>query len=97
VIKGVANVWMPVEDVERAKGFYRDTLELPVVKDEGEWVEFDANGMRVALNGREPQGTYSEGGPMLTFQPEHGLDKTVEDLESRGVEFPAGVSQRIAE
>jgi len=27
---------MPVEDVERAKGFYRDTLELPVVKDEGE-------------------------------------------------------------
>ena len=54
MIKGVANVWMPVEDVERAKGFYRDTLELPVVKDEGEWVEFDANGMRVALNGREP-------------------------------------------
>jgi extradiol dioxygenase family protein len=53
VIKGVANVWMPVEDVERAKGFYRDTLELPVVKDEGEWVEFDANGMRVALNRRK--------------------------------------------
>lgn len=44
MIEGVAKVWMPVEDVERAKGFYRDTLELPVVKDEGEWVEFDANG-----------------------------------------------------
>ena len=60
--------------MERAKGFYPDTLELPVVKDEGEWVEFDANGMRVALNGREPQGTYSEGGPVHSFQPEHGLE-----------------------
>jgi predicted enzyme related to lactoylglutathione lyase len=93
VIEGVSNIWMPVEDIERARNFYQNTLELPVVKDEGQWVEFDANGMRVALNGREPRGTYSEGGPVLTFQPEGGLEATVSDLRERGVEFPAGVSE----
>lgn len=93
MIEGVANVWMPVENVERAKEFYRSVLELPVVKDEGQWVEFDAYGIRVGLNGREPRGTYSEGGPVLTFQPKQGLDATVEGLKDWGVKFPAGISE----
>lgn len=93
MIEGVATIWMPVENAERAKGFYRDTLELPLVKDEGEWVEFDANGLRVSLNGREKRGAGVEGGPMLTFQPEKGLDATVEALKERGVDFPVGVSE----
>ena len=28
MLKGVAVVWMPVQDIERAKGFYGDTLGL---------------------------------------------------------------------
>jgi predicted enzyme related to lactoylglutathione lyase len=27
MLEGVAVVWMPVQDIERAKGFYRDTLD----------------------------------------------------------------------
>lgn len=92
MIEGVANVWMPVEDINRAKAFYGSTLELEVVKEDGNWVEFDADGTRIALNGREPRGTRSEGGPVLTFQPRQGLDAAVSELQGRGVEFVTGIS-----
>lgn len=92
MLGGVANVWMPVENVERAKGFYADVLGLKLVKEDGKWVEFDANGTRVALNGREPGGVGS-GGPVLTFEPEGSLDEAVASLKDKGVEFPAEVSE----
>lgn len=93
MISGVANVWMPVENADRAKKFYSEVLELQIVKDEGEWVEFEANGTRVALNGREPRGAGAEGGPVLTFQPEGNLDDTVAELKDRGVDFPGEISE----
>lgn len=92
MISGVANVWMPVEDVNRAKSFYAEVLELQVVKDDNDWVEFKTDGMRVALNGREPRGARAEGGPVLTFQPEGELDDAVAKLKDRGVEFPGEIS-----
>ncbi len=91
MIEGVANIWMPVRDVERAAGFYRDVLGLTVVKEDVGWVEFDANGVRGALNGREPKGAGS-GGPVLTFETA-ALEETVSDLTRRGVEFTAGISE----
>lgn len=93
MLKGVANVWMPVEDIDRAVDFYENVLGLPLVKRDGQWAEVDANGVRVGLNGREPAGTRAEGGPVLTFQAESSLEETVEDLKQRGVEFPEGISE----
>ena len=93
MLKGVANIWMPVEDIERAVDFYENTLGLPVVKRDGPWAEVDANGLTVGLNGREPEGTEAEGGPVLTFQPEGSLEETVDDLKGRGVVFPAEISE----
>ena len=93
MIRGVANVWMPVEDIERAVDFYQNVLGLRLVNRDGPWAEVDANGVRVGLNGREPKGAGTEGGPVLTFQPEGSLEVTVEDLEGRGVVFPAGISE----
>ncbi len=93
MIHGVAVVWMPVEDIERAKGFYRDTLGLPIQKEDGPWAEVDANGLTLGLNGREPSGAQGEGGPVVTFQPEGGLKDTVDDLKNQGVEVPAGISE----
>ena len=93
MLKGIAVVWMPVQDIERAKGFYRDTLGLPITKEDGEWAEVDANGLTLGLNGREPSGAQGEGGPVVTFQPEAGLKETVNDLQSQGVEVPAGISE----
>ena len=68
-------------------------MGLPVVKRDGPWAEVDANGLTVGLNGREPEGAQSSGGPVITFQPDAGLDATIEDLKGKGVEFPAGISE----
>lgn len=92
MVEGIAVVWMPVQDIERAKGFYRDTLGLSITNEDGDWAEVDANGLTLGLNGREPEGARGQGGPVVTFQPEAGLDESVSNLQKKGVEVPAGVS-----
>jgi predicted enzyme related to lactoylglutathione lyase len=93
MIQGVAVVWMPVEDIERAKGFYRDTLGLQITNEDGEWAEVDAKGLTIGLNGREPSGAGATGGPVVTFQPEGSLEETVSNLKEQGVEVPAEISE----
>ncbi len=93
MLRGVAVVWMPVEDIERAKGFYRDTLGLQITNEDGEWAEVDANGLTIGLNGREPSGVGDTGGPVVTFQPQGGLEETVSNLKEQGVEVPAEISE----
>lgn len=95
MIAGVANVWMPVENVDRARKFYSETLELSLVKDDNDWIEFEADGVRVALNGREKRGAGADGGPVLTFEPEGSLDDAVSELARRGVEFPTEISDHV--
>lgn len=89
---GFSNVWVPVEDIDRASSFYGETLGLSQVKKDGDWVEYEADGVNIGLNGREPGGAGVDGGPVLTFQPEGSLESAVEDLKERGVEFPADIS-----
>ncbi len=93
MLRGVAVVWMPVQEIERAKGFYRDTLGLRITNEDGEWAEVDANGLTLGLNGREPSGAQGEGGPVVTFQPEGNLEETLDALTDQGVEVPAGISE----
>ena len=93
MVKGVANVWVPVEDIERALEFYRNTLGFSVINQDGPWAEVDANGLNIGLNGRESEGAQAGGGPVITFQPEAGLETAVEDLKSKGADFQAGISE----
>ena len=93
MLEGVAVVWMPVQDIERAKSFYGDTLGLQITNEDGDWAEVDANGLTLGLNGREPSGARGEGGPVVTFQPQAGLEETVDNLKGQGVEVPAGISE----
>lgn len=93
MFRGVAVVWMPVQDIERAKGFYQDTLGLQITEEDGDWAEVDANGLTLGLNGREPEGAGSKGGPMVTFRPEGSLEETVTNLKEQGVEVPAEISE----
>lgn len=90
MVHGVSVIWFPVEDIDRAVGFYRDVLGLEVKHQDGEWAHLEAGGVGVGLNAREsPAGS---GGGVLAFEPEDGLDAGVTELEERGVEF-AGVSE----
>ncbi len=92
MVHGVSNVWLPVEDMERAVAFYRDTLGLEIAKQDEQWTEFDANGLRIGLNGRESAQS-SEGGAVITFQPDGDLEEQVAELQGKGVTFTGGISE----
>ncbi len=92
-VKGLANVWVPVQATDRAVDFYENALGLPVVKRDGPWAEVDADDLTIGLNGREPEGAQSGGGPVTTFQPEGGLEDTISSLQEQGAEFLAGISE----
>jgi predicted enzyme related to lactoylglutathione lyase len=91
MIKGVAAVWLPVQDMSRAVEFYGDTLGLDVTEHDGDWSEVDANGVKIGLNGSEsPEG---DGGALIAFQPDGSIDDEVSRLKDAGVDFPDGVSE----
>ena len=92
MVGGVATVWVPVEQVDRAVAFYRDALGFSVKSQEGDWAEIDANGLTIGLNGRESKGAGADGGAVIAFQVEDSLEAAVEELEGRGVEFDTEIS-----
>jgi len=92
MVQGVATVWVPVQDMQRAIGFYGETLGFSVTEQDGEWAEVDANGLTIGLNAREGDGAGS-GGPVITFQPEGGIEEAKQQLEGDGVSFPGEISE----
>lgn len=89
---GVAAVWVPVQDMDRAVGFYRDVLGLQVRSQDSDWSEIDAGGLMIGLNGREETSARSEGGAVISFQPDGSIDDEVEKLQAKGVDFTGGIS-----
>lgn len=90
---GVATVWVPVEDMDRAKKFYSETLGLELKNEGDDWTELDANGVTIGLNAREGTHKGSGGGAVLTFQPDVDLFDEVVRLTDAGVQFAGDVSQ----
>ncbi len=90
MVHGTAVVWLPVSDVQRSMSFYRDQLGLKQVHSGDDWAELDANGLHVGLNATERPG--GDGGAVIAFQPEGGLDATVQQLRSDGVEIAGEIS-----
>ena len=89
---GVASVWVPVDDMDRAKRFYGETLRLEVGKETPEWSEVDAINLTIGLNAREGTSAPADGGAVITFSPEGGIDAEVERLQGEGVQFTGGIS-----
>ena len=69
MIKGVAAVWLPVTNMERAVAFYGDTLGLAVTEHDNDWSEIDANGLKIGLNGSEPGARMATAAPSWRFSP----------------------------
>ena len=91
MIKGVAAVWLPTNDMQQAVAFYGDTLGLDVTEHDGDWSEVDANGVKIGLNSSEsPSG---DGGALIAFQPDGELEDEVQRLKDAGVEFPDEISE----
>ncbi len=90
---GVAAVWVPVSDMERAVAFYRDTLGLTVKDQSDDWSEIDANGLMIGLNGRESATSSSGGGAVVTFQPDGSIEDEVASLKGRGADIQGEISE----
>jgi len=91
MINGVAAVWLPVKDMERAIEFYGTTLGLNVTEHDADWSEIDFDGVRIGLNASEsPSG---DGGALIAFRSDNSLEDEVERLKGEGVEFSDGISE----
>jgi predicted enzyme related to lactoylglutathione lyase len=91
MIKGVAAVWLPVTDMNRAVSFYGDTLGLSVTEHDADWSVVDANGVKIGLTRSEsPAG---DGGALIAFQPEGDIEQEVDRLKGAGVEFSDEISE----
>lgn len=90
--QGVAAVWVPVEDMDRAVEFYSSKLGFALGKQGADWSEVDANGVLIGLNGRESESVSGSGGAVITFSPEGTLEEEVASLTGKGVTFTGGIS-----
>jgi lactoylglutathione lyase len=81
-----------VSEMGRSVEFYRDKLGIPLKFESPEWTEFQTGTTTLALHGggvtKEPSGDQSKhaGTCSIGFNTED-LDKTYEELKSRGVRF----------
>ncbi len=92
-VTGVATVWLPVTDMQRAIDFYSGTLGLKATQQEPEWAELEADGLKIGLNAREEETPGGEGGAVVAFTPDTELEQAVEELGGKGVEFTDGISE----
>lgn len=89
---GIASIWVPVEDMDRALAFYRDTLGLTVKSTSDDWSELDANGLMIGLNARESAAGSSSGGAVITFQPDGTIEDELQQLSERGASIEGEIS-----
>ena len=92
-----------VSDMARSVEFYRDKLGIPLKFQSPDWTEFQTGATTLALHGggvrREATGANSEkdaGTCSIGFNVSD-LDKTYEELKSKGVNFVMPPSARDAE
>jgi len=90
--ESVATVWVPVDDMQRAVDFYTSTLNLTLKSQSEDWSEVDAGNLVIGLNAREGTSAHADGGAVITFNPESGIDTEVQRLTEAGVNFTGGIS-----
>jgi len=87
IVTGLDLVFYWVTDMDRAVGFYRDMLGLPLTRrDGGNWAEFDSGGRRFALHGVGEGQSVTPGGATAVFSVDD-LDQSKQRLSVRGVSF----------
>lgn len=86
-LRRLDHVYYWTQDLDRAVKFYRDVLELELLRREGSsWAEFDTGSVRLALHGAVEGRPPEAGGATAVFEVDD-LDATRAVLEERGVEF----------
>jgi catechol 2,3-dioxygenase-like lactoylglutathione lyase family enzyme len=85
-----AHVTVFAHDAEAARAFFRDVLELPSVDAGDGWLIFEAPPAEVAFH---PGGGWGQDEEQhMLFLMCDDIEKTMQELEAKGVEFPEPVS-----
>ena len=82
-ISKVGQIGIPVKDIERALGFYKDTLGLQLLFNTETMAFFDCNGVRLLLSLPEKE-QFSMNSSILYFTV-GDIRGSVESLKSKGV------------
>jgi methylmalonyl-CoA/ethylmalonyl-CoA epimerase len=90
----LVQVALTCRDLDRARGFYRDTLGLPLMFEAGNMLFFQLEGLRLMV-GKEEQAGGAIGGSVLYFDAPD-IDALGHALEAKGIVFlrPAETVQR---
>jgi len=84
-LSAIGQTAVPVQDIERATAFYRDTLGLRFLFEvPGRMSFFDCDGVRLMLS--VPEGTHNYPGTILYFRVD-SIERAHRILRERGVEF----------
>ncbi|WP_042366254.1 VOC family protein [Streptacidiphilus neutrinimicus] len=75
---------IPASDIERAKRFYRDTLGLALVRDEGETLVLESGGVRFTVYATPSGGQAAH---TVAGWNVADLDAVMADLRRRGIVF----------
>jgi catechol 2,3-dioxygenase-like lactoylglutathione lyase family enzyme len=91
MFRKVDDVFLNVDDMEKAVAFYRDVLGLAIKYQSADWTELDAGNMTIALRryGSGPEGRPELGvgeGATIVFEVED-MEVTKAELEGQGVRF----------
>jgi len=88
MIIGVQDVYYNVQDMNRARAFYRDILGLRVVYDTDDWCTLEIGGVRIGLESTEgkPVPKVPGAGAMLTLKSSD-IRADVGRLKAEGVRF----------
>ena len=92
MIDGIAVVWLPVSDMDRALEFYGDTLGLDIEQQEDDWSMVVAGSVRIGLNGRAEEVSGGEGGAIIAFATAD-IEESVSELRAAGVDIAGDVSE----
>lgn len=84
-VQKVGQIGVPVKDLERAIGFYRDILGLELLFQAGQLAFFDCNGLRLLLSPPEKE-EFAHSSSIIYFQVEQ-INEAYEDLKKKGVSF----------
>lgn len=92
MVNGIATVWVPVTDMDRAVTYYQDVLGLSVRSRSDDWSELETDGLVIGLNARE-SAQPATGGAVISFQPTGSIEDERDELTSRGGELTGEVSE----
>ena len=93
MIDGIATVWLPVSDMDRALQFYSETLGMDIEQQEEDWSMVHAGAVSIGLNGRDEETPGGEGGAIIAFRASDDIEAAVEALSAEGVEIAGGVTE----